>query len=231
MTTRKRKPADLTGIRQRGTRFQVRIFGGIDPATGKQLILTGSAATEAEAVALRDGFRKQIADNTAVRTNVTLRVVLAEWLAGHQVEPSTRDSYALLIDKFILPALGDQTLLALAKLGPRPYERLYAELRACRRRCAGKPFIEHRTPRQHVCDERCAVHVCRPLAASSVRQCHAVLSSAYAAVVRWGWIAFNPMESAQKPRPPAPNPDPPCGCPKPRALLLTCRFAPAGAAA
>ena len=71
----------------------------------------------------------------------------------------------------------------------------------------------------------------RPLAASSVRQCHAVLSSAYAAAVRWGWIAFNPMESAQKPRPPAPNPDPPCGCPKPRALLLTCRFAPAGAAA
>jgi hypothetical protein len=37
------------------------------------LILTGSAATEAEAVALRDGFRNQITDNTAVRTNVTLR--------------------------------------------------------------------------------------------------------------------------------------------------------------
>jgi integrase len=209
MTTRKRKTADLTGIRQRGTRFQVRIFGGIDPATGKQLILTGSAATEAAAIALRDGFRKQIEDHTAVRTNVTLRVLLAEWLAGHQVEPSTGASYALLIDKFILPALGDQTLPALAKLGPRPYERLYSELRTCRRRCAGKPFIEHRTPRRHVCDDRCAVHVCRPLAASSIRQCHAVLSSAYAAAVRWGWVAFNPMEAAQKPRLPAPDPDPP----------------------
>jgi integrase len=209
MTSRKRKPADLTGIRQRGARFQVRIFGGIDPATGKQLILTGSAATEADAVALRDGFRKQVEDHTAARTNVTLGVLLAEWLAGHQVEPSTRASYALLIDKFILPALGDQTLPALAKLGPRPYERLYSELRTCRRRCAGKPFIEHRTPRRHDCDNRCATHVCRPLAASSIRQCHAVLSSAYAAAVRWGWIAFNPMESAQKPRPPAPDPDPP----------------------
>jgi hypothetical protein len=41
MTSRKRKAADLTGIRQRGARFQVRIFGGIDPATGRQLILTG----------------------------------------------------------------------------------------------------------------------------------------------------------------------------------------------
>jgi integrase len=100
-------------------------------------------------------------------------------------------------------------LPALAKLGPRPYERLYAELRTCRRRCRGKPFIEHRTPRQHECDGRCATHICRPLAASSIRQCHAVLSSAYAAAVRWGWIAFNPMESAQKPRPPSPDPDPP----------------------
>jgi integrase len=99
MTSRKRKAADLTGIRQRGARFQVRIFGGMDPATGKQLILTGSAATKAEALALRDEFRKQIEDHTAVRTNVTLRVLLAEWLAGHQVEPSTRAGYALLIDK------------------------------------------------------------------------------------------------------------------------------------
>jgi integrase len=187
----------------------VRIFGGIDPATGRQLILTGAAATEADAIALRDGLRKQISELTAIRTNVTLRVLLAEWLAGHQVEPSTRASYALVIDKFILPALGDQTLPALAKLGPRPYEKLYAELRTCRRRCRGKPFIEHRTPRRHECDERCAPHTCRPLAASSKRQIHAVLSSAYSAAVRWGWLAFNPMDAAQKPRLPAPDPDPP----------------------
>ena len=103
----------------------MRIFGGIDPATGKQLILTGSAAAEVDAITLRDGFRKQIEDQTAVRTDVTLRVLLAEGLAGHQVESSTRAGYALLIDKFILPALGEQTLPALAKLGPRPYERLY----------------------------------------------------------------------------------------------------------
>jgi integrase len=209
MATRNRVTADLTGIRQRGARYQVRIFGGIDPATGRQLILTGAAATEADAIALRDGFRKQISEHTAVRTNVTLRVLLAEWLAGHQVEPSTRASYALVIDKFILPALGDQTLPALTKLGPRPYEKLYAELRTCRRRCRGKPFIEHRTSRRHECDERCASHTCRPLTASSTRQIHAVLSSAYSAAVRWGWLAFNPMDAAQKPRLPAPDPDPP----------------------
>ena len=48
----------------------------------------------------------------------------AEWLAGHRVKPSTCASYALLVDKFILPALGDQTLPAPAKLAPLPYERL-----------------------------------------------------------------------------------------------------------
>jgi len=45
---------------------------------------------QADAVAMRDEFRKQIADHTSVRTNVTLRVLLTEWLAGHQVVPSTR---------------------------------------------------------------------------------------------------------------------------------------------
>ena len=60
----------------------MRIFGGIDPATGEQLILTGSAATEADAVAMRDGFR-----NTAVRINVTLRV---RWPSGWRVTRSSR---------------------------------------------------------------------------------------------------------------------------------------------
>jgi integrase len=209
MASRKQTPADLTGIRQRGSRFQVRIFGGTDSATGRQLILTGSAKTEADAIALRDGFRRQIEAQTAVRTNVTLAVLLDEWLGSHPVERSTRLAYTTLIEKFIRPALGDQTLPVLVKQGSRPYEKLYAELRVCRRRCRGRSFLEHRTPRAHECDERCAPHVCRPLAASSIRQCHAVLSSAYAAALRWGWVPVNPMGAVQKPRMPAPNPDPP----------------------
>jgi integrase len=209
MPTRKQVQADLTGIRQRGNRYQVRIFGGMDPATGRQLMLTGSAKTEAEAIALRDGFRKQIEQQTAVRTNVTLAVLLDEWLDSHPVERSTRLAYTTLIEKFIRPALGDRTLPVLVKQGSRPYEKLYAELRVCRRRCRGRSFVEHRTPRAHECDVRCAQHACQPLSPSSIRQCHAVLSSAYAAAVRWGWVAVNPMGTVQKPRIPTPNPDPP----------------------
>ena len=94
VVSRKQPQVDLTGIRPRGNRFQVRIFGGTDPATGRRLILTGSAPTQADAIALPDGFRKQIGRQMSVRTNVTLRVLLAEWLAGHQVEPSTRTAWA-----------------------------------------------------------------------------------------------------------------------------------------
>ncbi len=209
MAPRKRASADLTGIRLRGGTYQVRIFGGIDPVTGKQVMLTGSAENENDAIELRDRFRQQVRSRTAVRSNVTLRYLLNEWITGHQVEPTTRETYALLIEKFIAPAIGDETLGKLAQLGSHPYEKLYAELRTCRRRCRGRTFLEHRTPRKHECDSRCRPHECTPLADSSIRQCHAVLSSAYAAAVRWGWIAFNPMEAAQKPRPPAPKPDPP----------------------
>jgi hypothetical protein len=42
------------------------------------------------AVELWDGFRKQVRERTSVRTNVTLAFRLDEWLAGHQVEDTTR---------------------------------------------------------------------------------------------------------------------------------------------
>ncbi|HET9257070.1 MAG TPA: hypothetical protein VFO16_17995 [Pseudonocardiaceae bacterium] len=54
MTRRKQAPKDLTGIRQRGGTYQVRISGGYDPVTGRQLFLTGPADAEDAAIALRD---------------------------------------------------------------------------------------------------------------------------------------------------------------------------------
>ncbi|MDQ3763525.1 MAG: site-specific integrase [Actinomycetota bacterium] len=209
MARRKQPPKDLTGIRRRGGTFQVRVSAGLDPVTGRQLMLSGSANTEDAAILIRDRLRQQVRDNTAARTNVTLGYLLDEWLSGHQVEETTRASYRLLIDGFIRPALGDTPLAQLCRQGPRPFERLYAELRICRRRCHGRAFVEHRTPRSHDCDQRCAAHVCKPLTVSSIRQCHAVLSGALSAAKRWGWITVNPLEAAQRPRTPAPQPDPP----------------------
>ncbi|MGH3787073.1 MAG: site-specific integrase, partial [Pseudonocardiaceae bacterium] len=106
----------------------------------------------------RDRLRQQVRDDTAARTNVTLGYLFDTWLSRHQVEGGTRASYQLLIDRFIRPVLGDTPLSRLCRLGPHPFEQLYTELRTCRRRCHGRAFIEHRTPRQHDCDQRCAPH-------------------------------------------------------------------------
>jgi integrase len=205
MARRKQAPKDLTGIRQRGDRYQIRFFGGQDPVTGKQVMLTGSAEDEDTAIKLRDKFRRQVAEATAARTSVTWGYLLEEWLAGHQVEETTRTSYRVAIEKFLKPAISDTSLSRLAQLGARPFEQLYVELRICRRRCKGRQFIEHHTPREHNCDKRCAPHQCRPLSVSSVRECHAVLSAA----LRWGWIAVNPLEAVKRPRQQHPQPDPP----------------------
>jgi hypothetical protein len=101
MARRKQAPKDLTGIRPRGGTYQVRLFGGQDPVTGKQVMLTGSADDEDAAIKLRDKFRRQVAEATSARTSVTLGYLLDEWLSGHQVEETTRASYRVAIDNFI----------------------------------------------------------------------------------------------------------------------------------
>jgi hypothetical protein len=151
-------------------------------------------------------FRRQVTEATSARTSVTLGYLLDEWLAGHQVEETTRTSYRVAIENFLKPAVGDTSLSRLAQLGARPFEQLYAELRVCRRRCKGRTFLEHRTQRDHVCDKRCAPHQCRPLSVSSVRECQAVLSGALSAALRCGWIAVNPLETVKRPRQQHPSP-------------------------
>lgn len=103
MARKKQAPKDLTGIRQRGGTYQVRVSAGYDPVTGRQLMLSGSADSEDAAIVVRDQLRQQVRDNTAARTNVTLDYLLDEWLSGHQVEETTRDSYRLLINGFYPP--------------------------------------------------------------------------------------------------------------------------------
>jgi hypothetical protein len=45
-----------------GIGTQVRVFGGLDPVTGKEGMLTGSAEDEDAAIKLRDTFRWQVAE-------------------------------------------------------------------------------------------------------------------------------------------------------------------------
>jgi integrase len=49
----------------------------------------------------------------------------------------------------------------------------------------------------------------RPLAASTIRQVHFILSGALKRAVRWRWIASNPIGEAEPPAAPKPRPHPP----------------------
>jgi integrase len=89
-------------------------------------------------------------------------------------------------------------------------ESFYAELRRCRVRCDGRPFIEHKAGGEHDCQAaKCKPHTCTPMAASTVRQIHAIISGALNAAVRWDWISTNPTKTAQRPKQKPPQPDPP----------------------
>lgn len=55
----------------------------------------------------------------------------------------------------------------------------------------------------------CKAHECKPMALSSMRQIHWIISGALSAGVRWKWVPFNPMEGAKPPQRPTPKPQPP----------------------
>jgi integrase len=180
-------------VRVRGGSLQVRVFAGVDPVTGKDRYLSESvkgtdrpARREAEKVMGR--LQAEVDGQRSAQSSVTLGYTLDEWLKTLEVEDSTRDGYVGYIERNIRPALG---AVPIAKLSTRTLETFYAELRQCRARCAGAP------------------HVCKPMAASTVRQVHAVISGALSAAVRWDWIATNPARGAQRPRQTQPQPDPP----------------------
>lgn len=221
-------------VRQRGSSFQVLVYAGVDPLTGKDARLSGTARTAREAEKLRTRLLAHVDEQRSASTRATLGYVLDAWLRVHEVEESTRENYRWYVEQVIRPALGR---VPLAKVSARMLEELYAELRRCRARCDGKPYVEHRTSRPHACravrhkwgsgrpsaaDRRnhdcvtagcvtveCPQHVCKPMAAASVRQVHAVLSSALGLAVRWEWLGSNPAAGARQPRRTAPQPRPP----------------------
>jgi integrase len=88
-------------------------------------------------------------------------------------------------------------------------DSLYAELRRCRTHCKVKHgLVDHRTPRDHECDERCRPHRCNP-SLTTIRHIHSVLRGAYEKGVRWRWVATNPVRHVDPPAAKRPDPQPP----------------------
>ena len=147
-------------MRVRGGSLQVRVFAGVDPVTRRDQYLSETvkgtdrpARREAEKVMAR--LQSEVDGQRSAQSSVTLGYTLDEWLKTVEVEDSTRDGYLGYIERTIRPALG---AVPISKLSTRTLETFYAELRRCRVRCDGH-----------------APHACKPMAASTVRQVHAVI--------------------------------------------------------
>jgi integrase len=200
-------------IEQRGDALRVVVYAGIDPVTGRRTYKRENVAgTDPAAWKRAEKVLIKLAAAADKQRNPTSSVsfghAISEWLRTADIEDSTRDGYVGYIDRVIGPALGK---LPIDKIGARDLENLYAELRRCRLRCDGKPFIEkHKTEDEHDCvTEKCEPHECKAMAQSTVRQIHSIISGVFNLAVRWDWIDSNPAKVAQRPKQKAPEPDPP----------------------
>ncbi|MFJ6672719.1 tyrosine recombinase XerC [Actinosynnema sp. NPDC091369] len=200
-------------IRERGNSLQVRYFAGRDPVTGKDVYLTATVPGRDDAAYRKAEdklaeFRTQVNKQRSAESSVSLSYALDEWMRTSEIEDSTRKTYVGYIERTIKPAVGG---LPVKKITPRILESFYTELRRCRVRCDGKPHVEkHVTDEPHDCvEKKCKSHVCKGMAASTVRQIHSILSGTLDAAARWEWIDASPAQLARRPKQKPPQPDPP----------------------
>jgi hypothetical protein len=190
--------------------LRVRVYAGIDPVTGKKYHLTEfvppgpRAAKEAEKVRTR--LLAQVDAKRNPRTRATVSQLLERHLEMLSVEATTLDSYETFIRNHIRPLIGD---VQVGRIDGEILDSFYKQLRTCRSHCRGKKFVQHYVKGDHKCDKRCKPHVCRPLAAGSLRKIQAILNGAGKRAVRWGWLGRNPFELSEPIAAARPDPQPP----------------------
>lgn len=190
--------------------IRVRVYAGVDPLTGRDHYLktTIPAGPNALDAAERERTRllNQVDEGRNPRTKATVDQLMDRYLEVLDVDVNTRDSYEGYIRNHIRPLLGK---LPVGRLDGETLDSFYLILRICRTHCGGRKYIEHRTDREHECNEKCRPHVCSPLKPSSIRQIHFCLSGALKRAVRWKWIGINPLDQAEPPKTVRSDPHPP----------------------
>jgi integrase len=190
--------------------LRVRVYGGIDPVTGRRHYLTEiippgpRAAKDAEKTRTR--LMSQVDEQRNPRTRATVNQLLDRHLEMLGVEETTLDSYESFARNHIRPLIGD---VAVGRINGEILDSFYRQLARCRTHCNRKRHTEHRATEPHDCDERCKPHVCRPLSTASLRKIQAILNAAGRRAVRWEWIGRNPFELAEPIAAPRSEPKPP----------------------
>jgi len=181
--------------------FRARVYAGKDPITGKQTYLRGEVRRErAQAEADKERLLAYVDTDRMPDRHATLGVLLDRWMEVVDHEIATAETNAGYIRRTLKPTLGE---MSLRKLQHRVdlFDRLYTHLRRCNTLCDGRPSVEHKASGRHDCQvEKCAPHVCRPMAPSTIRRIHSILSGALNYAVAWGWIERNPAAYAHPPK-------------------------------
>jgi len=190
----------------RGNRYWIHVPRGRDPITKRYRYAYDSAATLDEAERKRDELIKRLAEGREPAEKATVSMLLDRWMDVADLALSTRVTHESYIERIIRPVLGDWQVRKLERRVD-VLDQLYAHLRRCGKLCDGRPFTEHRTSdgaadtsAGHDCIvARCSAHVCRPLAASTIRRIHSNISAAFGFAIRWGWADQNPADHASPP--------------------------------
>ncbi len=172
-------------IQRRGAGWQLRVYLGRDPITGKQRYASKTVrggkreAQRALAEFVTDAQRGRLG-----RSSATVGELLEAWFAraSRDFSPKTVVETRGFIDRNLMPSLG---VVALSKLRASDLDRFYAEL--CDR--GGRDGS--------------------PLSPATVRRIHGILRRALQQAVKWRWIDDNPAANASPPRVPAAELRPP----------------------
>ncbi len=190
--------------------LRVAVYAGIDSVSGRrhylrEVVPPGPAA-EAEAQRVMRRLAAQVDERRNPRTSATVDQLLDRYLDTLDVGRTTQRMYTRYLEKHVRPFVGH---LKAGAMDTEALDSLYRELRRCRTHCMDRKGIDHRTLREHVCDQRCGPHRCRPLAPATIRHVHFVLRGAFEKGVRWRWLAVNPVLFASPPAARQPDPRPP----------------------
>lgn len=151
--------------------WELRVYVGRDPATGKPVQLSKTFHGNARAAdgALRDFVEKfRVAQSDGIRA--TFGQLLDRWCEECErldLSPSTLRNYRSQIEHTIRPRLGD---VPLTRLTARHLDQLYGDLKSTGR------------------------------SAKTIRNVHAIISAALHQAVRWEWTGDNVAERARPPR-------------------------------
>jgi integrase len=201
-------------IKKRGNSWWVVVYAGRDPLTGKKRQKTGTAKTRAEARQLEARLIREAGTGQhRAAGNKTVAELLDAWREWRprkgEIAERTMLGYASLIEHKIIPALGE---LRLSRVDTATIDRFLAQLSERGTRCKHCQHLvrigqaplragDRYRPRPGLRERQHPTDCVRglPMAASAVRDVHAVLAGAFKQAQVWGWIDHDPIALVTRP--------------------------------